>query len=146
MEVKTDRSDVTWKNYPCNPRLRSRGRGAWQRFFQYFGPLQFNHLCPTQTNCWTPEHIYLGTQHQNIQDAIEAGTHRSARMTFDDLAAVGRGNKGKLKSEAHKQAMRKPKSEETKARMRKPKSPQHAANISAGLKRLHAEKVEVKLP
>lgn len=31
------------------------------------GNLQANHLCEN-ANCWNPDHLYIGTQQQNIQD------------------------------------------------------------------------------
>lgn len=32
--------------------------------------------------CWNPEHIYIGSQAQNIQDSVEVGHHRNARKTL----------------------------------------------------------------
>lgn len=36
--------------------------------------LQVNHYCSNQ-NCWNPEHIYIGTQAENMQDKIKDGTY-----------------------------------------------------------------------
>ena len=38
--------------------------------------LQANHKreCPNR-HCWNPDHIYVGNQKENMQDAVIAGTH-----------------------------------------------------------------------
>ncbi len=38
--------------------------------------LQILHKCNNR-KCVNPEHLYLGTQYDNVQDAIQAGTHTS---------------------------------------------------------------------
>ena len=35
-------------------------------------------ICPNR-DCFNPEHLYLGDVQQNIRDAVEKGTHNSAR-------------------------------------------------------------------
>jgi len=43
---------------------------------------QANHklICPSKS-CWNPDHIYIGTHSQNMNDSVKAGTHISARKT-----------------------------------------------------------------
>lgn len=43
--------------------------------YNLFGETQINHkpICPNR-NCWNPDHIYEGTQFENIQDSLIAGT------------------------------------------------------------------------
>lgn len=36
--------------------------------------LQVNHKCANR-NCWNPDHLYVGTQQQNVGDSMIAGTH-----------------------------------------------------------------------
>jgi hypothetical protein len=38
--------------------------------------MQANHksICPIKS-CWNPDHIYVGTQQDNVDNAIELGTH-----------------------------------------------------------------------
>lgn len=34
-----------------------------------------NHIIECKSSlCWNPEHLYVGTQHQNVQDQIKKGT------------------------------------------------------------------------
>lgn len=40
--------------------------------------------------CVNPDHLYAGTQRQNIEDAIRAGTHVLARNGFNSGARNGR--------------------------------------------------------
>lgn len=35
--------------------------------------------CPNK-NCWNPEHLYVGTQADNVMDSIIAGTHPSSKI------------------------------------------------------------------
>jgi hypothetical protein len=39
---------------------------------------QANHKrCCPHKDCWNPEHLYVGTQYENVCDALAIGTHRS---------------------------------------------------------------------
>lgn len=40
--------------------------------------LQVNHICETDGTCINPEHLYLGTQKQNIKDCINNGNKNKA--------------------------------------------------------------------
>lgn len=40
-------------------------------------PLQLNHSC-NNSICVRPDHLYVGTQYDNIQDQIICGTHSKA--------------------------------------------------------------------
>jgi hypothetical protein len=31
-------------------------------------------ICPNK-NCWNPEHLYVGTAHENVRDSLVKGTH-----------------------------------------------------------------------
>jgi len=42
--------------------------------------LQVNHKC-TNKNCWNPAHLYIGTQSDNVQDAIRDRTHNQVIKT-----------------------------------------------------------------
>lgn len=45
-------------------------------------PLQANHrLNCKDSRCWRPDHLYIGTQSDNILDSVKAGTHRNTRKT-----------------------------------------------------------------
>lgn len=35
----------------------------------------------TSKACWNPEHLYIGTQKENIQDCVDTGRHRNSRKT-----------------------------------------------------------------
>jgi hypothetical protein len=37
---------------------------------------QANHKCPNK-NCWNPEHLYIGTQSDNILDAVKNNTYNN---------------------------------------------------------------------
>jgi hypothetical protein len=39
---------------------------------------QANHTCPNR-NCWNPDHIYVGTQSDNVKDAVRDGTYVSTQ-------------------------------------------------------------------
>lgn len=76
------------------------------------------HACNV-SQCGNPYHLYWGTAADNVQDGIEAGTHRTpydhvvakqGRATADELnirpastlSLCGKGNTGKKKTEEHK--------------------------------------------
>jgi hypothetical protein len=44
--------------------------------YDLWGILQVNHkrICPNK-HCWNPEHIYIGTKYDNMQDSIANNTH-----------------------------------------------------------------------
>ncbi len=50
-------------------------RIAWQEFI---GPIKnqilHKQICPNK-NCFNPEHLYDGTQRENVRDSIEIGTY-----------------------------------------------------------------------
>lgn len=39
-------------------------------------PILHKEICPNR-NCWNPEHIYIGSNFENVQDSIRIGTHQS---------------------------------------------------------------------
>lgn len=41
---------------------------------------QVNHKCSNK-NCWNPDHLYIGTQQDNVQDSIINGTHVNINKT-----------------------------------------------------------------
>lgn len=77
------------------------------------------HLCHAchNSNCSNPRHLYYGTARENVQDAIEDGTHKSIwERTIEkhgleeakrlsgtgNRSAGGKANKGKKKAVKHK--------------------------------------------
>lgn len=42
--------------------------------------LQILHKCSSKS-CWNPEHLYVGTHKQNMQDVVNAGGHRNQKKT-----------------------------------------------------------------
>lgn len=50
--------------------------------FDINSPLQVLHKasCPNR-HCFNPEHLYIGTQSQNIRDTVNARTHKESRKT-----------------------------------------------------------------
>ena len=80
------------------------------------------HLCHACNNekCSNPEHLYWGTASENASDRIETGGPSAwdslvKKYGYEEACAMqkqrnhskaGKGNAGKLKSEAHKEAIR----------------------------------------
>lgn len=68
-------------------RLRERGRyirahrWAYERFIGPIPPgLQVNHTCDTPP-CVCPDHLYVGTQHENMADSVARRRHFNAEKT-----------------------------------------------------------------
>jgi hypothetical protein len=86
--------------------LNGRNRGAHRvAYFLYVESLSGNGLDSPQVNhechvrdCVNPDHLYLGTQSENIKDAIEAGTfamdgqrdegHGQVKLSLDDVDEI----------------------------------------------------------
>jgi predicted XRE-type DNA-binding protein len=48
---------------------------------------QINHACD-RPDCINPEHLYAGTQSENLQDAASAGTLNTVKLTEDDVREI----------------------------------------------------------
>lgn len=63
------------------PKGMDKRAHRWAWFFTYGWlpetPLQINHSCNNGI-CVRPDHLYVGTQYDNIQDQIARGTHSKA--------------------------------------------------------------------
>ena len=82
-----------------------------------FGRILLCHAC-NNGGCSNPKHLYWGTDKDNIQDAIEFGTHKNPWQRLVDKygleeacrinsknanpSKAGKGNLGKSKTEEHK--------------------------------------------
>lgn len=82
-------------------------------------PVNLCHKC-NNPKCSNPLHLYWGSTKENMQDAIDNGTFKSVwenlvnkygyekacamnKRSSDIAAKAGKGNKGKRKSDEHKQ-------------------------------------------
>lgn len=68
-------------------------------------------------------------------------TYRNNKKAMKQVAELGKSWKGILKTEDHKQKMRKPRTEATKQKMRKPKSEKHRQNMKGPLTKEHCENI-----
>lgn len=51
--------------------------------------VQVNHKTQCNTpNCWNPEHLYIGTQADNLADALILGTRNPNRIRIDNITRV----------------------------------------------------------
>ena len=64
--------------------VRRHGYAHRQAWVQNFGPIPKGmyvcHTCDVR-NCINPEHLFLGTQSDNIRDMATKGRHRNTRKT-----------------------------------------------------------------
>lgn len=66
----------------CETTTELAHRAAWQLFKGAIPPeMHVLHRCGVK-NCVNPEHLYLGTQLDNAQDAIELGENHNASKTY----------------------------------------------------------------
>jgi len=96
LEKKTTIDPVTdcWLHSAVDPsrqgyariRLNGKDRGVHiisaYKFLNYMLDIddpnyQVNHKCNNR-NCWNPEHLYIGTQKENVKDAMDSGKHMGA--------------------------------------------------------------------
>lgn len=54
---------------------------------RYEGPLQVNHTCGVR-NCVNPDHLYVGTQSDNMRDRLREGNHPRAKFDRATIEAV----------------------------------------------------------
>jgi len=45
-------------------------------------------------NCWNPEHLYIGTQSDNVKDTVELKTHKEVKKTHCSLGHLLDGLRG----------------------------------------------------
>ena len=48
---------------------------------------QINHTCDVR-NCVNPEHLYAGTQKENIRDMLDRGRHHKVILTYLDIKEI----------------------------------------------------------
>lgn len=54
---------------------------------RYEGPLQVNHTCKNR-HCVNPDHLYIGTQSDNMKDRLREGNHPLQKFDKATLQAV----------------------------------------------------------
>lgn len=63
-------------------------RTTGHRFaLNYTGPLQVNHKCGVRC-CVNPDHLYIGTQSDNMKDRLKEGNHPNAKFDRATIEAV----------------------------------------------------------
>lgn len=80
-----------WKKFPCDIR---RGRVIRALYIKLNGPLEKGmnvlHYCDNPT-CRTPQHWFLGTQSENLIDAINKGRNKGTwkpKVTVDQVREI----------------------------------------------------------
>lgn len=87
-----------WKGAKCggtgygNRKFRGRYMGAHRAaWIEAYGPIPEGlcvlHRCDTKL-CVRPDHLFLGTQKDNIHDCISKGRYKKSRLTSEQLRAV----------------------------------------------------------
>lgn len=119
---KQQRQDHLDLTQPCLERggNSTNHRGVLAQYLNTTIPAGRVLLCHACSNaaCSNPNHLYWGTDKENVQDAKEAGTWKSMwqrlvdKYGYDEACAMnqrnsignkgGAGNKGKPKSEEHR--------------------------------------------
>ena len=82
------------------------------------GPgMNANHLCPGNRSCVNPNHLYEGTQQENVRDAVEAGTHGGGKRPHCPAGHEYRGSNLRVSKNGYAQCRR---CDRDRHRVRKP--------------------------
>ncbi len=86
--VKIPLYDDSWKKTPCIPGTVKR-----QQWIKERGPIpqgmQLNHKCDNR-NCKNLDHIFLGSQSDNMKDCSSKGRHPGTRVEFKEKLSLSK--------------------------------------------------------
>ncbi len=75
-----------------NPKIRAAHRVSWELFHGDIGDKQVLHRCDNR-GCVRPDHLFLGTQIDNIRDMVKKDRH-SKTMTVEQVQWIRQNFKG----------------------------------------------------